>query len=622
MILRRQHRQKQSEAGRKISAVQVKTNEMATRCISLVAPPPKLTVSEWADERRILPRTAAEPGRWSTDRTPYLREVMDACSDPSIKKIVMMFASQLGKSECLLNIAGYFMDYDPSPIMIIQPTVEMAKSFSKERLASMIRDCASLSEKVSEPKSRDGSNTILLKEYPGGYVVLIGANAPAGLASRPIRVLLPDEVDRFPISAGSEGDPLSLAEKRQTTFWNQLTVESSTPTVKGASRIESEYELSSKEQWLIPCPSCGHYQPYDWGRLDFDSVCMICNKCGVMHSEFEWKAGTGKWEAQAEHESVRGFHLNAMASPWLRWSDLIFEFKDSLNKGPEVLKTFINTRLAETWEEEGETIGDEVLDLRRHYYNTDIPDRVEIITAGVDVQGDRLEMEVVGWGYGAESWGIQYVVFPGDPYKPDVWELLDTFLMKTYRRADDKTLPISATCVDSGYATSEVYAYCRKRFDRYIFAIKGIGGPGQPEVGAYRRQGKNKNVAVFPVGTDSSKDLLRSRLLIDTEGAGYCHFPREATFSDGTQRGYTVDYFKGLLSERRVERKSQGRVYYAWVKKSNMRNEPLDCRTYASAALRILNPNWDTISERRDKNDVEVKIAQNRRRIISKGISI
>jgi phage terminase large subunit GpA-like protein len=572
-----------------------KTRELGRRCCSVVAPPPKLTVSEWAGARRMLPKSSAEPGKWNNDRTPYLREPMDACSDPAVHKVILIFASQTGKSECLNNIAGYHIDYDPANILLIQPTVEMAEAYSKDRIAPMIEDTPTLAEKVGDPRSRNSNNTIQRKEFPGGSISMIGANAPSPLASRFIRVVLADEVDRFPISAGTEGDPLRLAEVRQTTFWNALTVVTSTPTVKGASRIEAEYESSTQEEWHIACPSCGELQPYEWGRLQFDSAEMCCEKCGCLHSEFEWKAGAGQWVSQQpEYKGVRGFRLNAMASPWLSWTQLITEFIEAKAKGPEVLKTFINTRLAECWEESGESLQESDLAARRHYYDGDIPDGVRFITAGVDVQQDRLEVEVVGWGAGKESWGIEYQILMGDPHKTDVWNKLDEVIQRTYIRSSESSarngerLPVSTVAVDSGYATTSVYAYTRPRLARNVFAIKGMGGVGRPVVAKQRKVGKRANTWMYPVGTDATKDLILTRLNVEEPGPGYCHFPREDQFDDDRPRGYDEDYFKGLTGEHRVERKNQGVVYKTWRKKSShTRNEPLDCRVYATAALEI-----------------------------------
>jgi phage terminase large subunit GpA-like protein len=553
---------------------------------------------------------------------------MDACSDQETNRVVMMFASQSAKSECCLNVAGYYIDYDPSPMLIIQPTVQLAEAFSKERFAPMLADTPSLAALVSDAKSRDTSNTILRKEFPGGFTVLIGANAPSGLASRPIRILIADEVDRFPMSAGTEGDPVSLADKRLTTFWNSRTLVCSTPTVKDESRIESEYLNSTQEVWQVPCPSCGQHQVYEWPRLRFadesnPEPLMACLKCGAMHSEYEWKAETGRWFAQAEHPTTRGFHLNALASPWITWGDLVAEFKAAKAGGPDTLKVFINTRLAECWEEEGEALDQEKLEAHQHYYNADVPLGVRVLTVGVDVQQNRVEVEVVGWGSGKQSWGIEYRVIAGDPHHAIVWRELDDLLQRNWQRADGALLPISCTAIDSGYATTHVYAFCRSRAARYVFAVKGMGGQGLPIVGPYKRQGKNKDTALFPVGADATKDLILTRLNVEAEGPGYCHYPAETYSDDGERvRGYGREYFAGLTSERRVERIHLGKKYHTWVKKYGaVRNEPLDCRVYATAALEIRNPDLSPI-QRQATPVIMTSRGPAKRRAINKGIEL
>lgn len=613
MMERKSSRRTGSARGVERPRVPEHSVELICTLAGLVAPPPILTVSQWADEYRILPETAAEPGPWSTDRTPYLREPMDAFTDPDVRKVVLKFAVQLGKTEVLLNYVGYLIHNDPSTIIMLEPTEQLAMDYSKERLSPMLKDVPVLSEIMPPAKAKDSENTILRKYFPGGFIVMVGANSPVGLAARPARVLLADEVDRYPPSAGSEGSPLPLAEKRQTTFWNRKTVLTSTPTDE-TSTIHAEYERSSQEEWFVECPSCGSLNTYEWGRLDFETVCMACSSCGELHGERQWKAQPGRWVRRAEADrlglqsrqpghaereekaldvtDVRGFHLNAMASPWLTWENLIQEWQDAQGD-PEDLKVFINTRLAEIWREEGEEVGAEILEERRHYYDCDAPSEVLLLTAGVDVQADRLELEVVGWGEGLQSWGIHYQVIPGDPCKGDVWQKLDEALAGTYRREDGSLLPISCTAVDSGYATSDVYAYTKKRLARYIFAIKGQGGPGHPIVNAAKRQDKNKDVYLFPVGTDQAKDAILSSLGTEHEGPGYCHWPREHELSDGRLRGYGEEYFKGLTAEHRVERKRLGQLYHVWVKKhSRIRNEALDCRVYALAAIKILGPNW------------------------------
>ncbi|CAM4111584.1 phage terminase large subunit family protein [Mesobacillus thioparans] len=587
----------------------------------IVAPPPDLTVSEWADlYRKLSSESSAEPGQWSTDRAPYQREILDSITDPETEKIVIMASAQVGKTEILLNGIGYHIDYDPAPMLLMQPTEQLAKNFSKERLGPMIRDSSVLRGKVADVKTRDSGNTVLQKSFTGGYIALVGANAPSGLASRPIRILLADEVDRFPASAGTEGDPLSLAEKRTTTFWNRKKIFVSTPTIKGASRIETEFELSTQEHWHLPCPSCNTLQPLRWGQISFESIAMACKSCGSLHSEFEWKAQKGKWIAENPEAEARGFHLNELLSPWKRWGEIIREFKEAKKKGNEALKVWVNTSLGETWQEKGDGLKKDELSRRRETYNTEVPSDVVVLTAGVDVQDNRLEYEIVGWGVGKESWGIQYGVIMGDPGQDFVWNELDNVLFKTFQREDGQELEIMTTCIDSGgHHTKKVYEYCKNREINRVWAIKGKGGSGIP----YIVRPKNRNESgtyLFTIGVDVGKDMIVSRLKSSQEQDGYCHFPMER------EKGYDDQYFKGLTAEHRVMEKKNGQNVIRWkLKASGARNEPFDLRNYASAALEIYNPNLDmlktTLSQVNPKSHPAVKKAvKKRRKIISKGI--
>jgi phage terminase large subunit GpA-like protein len=486
----------------------------------------------------------------------------------------------------------------------------------------MLRDSPALQGKVADARSRDSGNTVLHKTFPGGHITMVGANSPSSLASRPIRILLADEVDRFPASAGAEGDPLTLAEKRTTTFWNRKKVYVSTPTIKGASRIEAAFLGSSQEEWCLPCPSCGEYQPLTWAQIRFEDATMECIKCGARHGEFEWKAGKGKWVAKANNPRVRGFHLNELASPWKRWTKIIEEFLEAKRGGPEQLKAWVNTTLGETWEEQGDGVESHDLMKRREPYGCEVPNGVLVLTAGVDVQDDRLEVEVVGWGVGKESWGIEYRAIYGDPGQPAVWNQLDEYLSRTWKYADGTAIGIACTCIDSGgHFTQQVYDFCKTREHRRVFAIKGKGGEGVPLVGRATRTNR-KRVALFHIGVDTGKELILSRLKVEHEReAGYCHFPRE------TEKGYDQTYFEGLTSEKRVLRYHKGRPRLEWVKRPGTRNEPLDCRNYATAALEILNPNLEALakSPKRDfykQNAPMTGAPRKRRRILSRGVSI
>ncbi len=572
------------------------TVDLFTRIFAVLAPPPDMTISQWADEyRRLSSEAAAEPGRWRTSRAPYQREIMDAVCDVRVQKVVIMSAAQIGKTDALiLNPIGYYMHYDPSPIMVMQPTIALSEAFSKDRLTPMLRDTPVLRGKVSE-KTRNSGNTILHKVFPGGHITMVGANSPAGLRSRPIRILLADEIDAYPATAGNEGDPLILAGKRLANFWNKKEVCVSTPTDAQTSRIAVEYENSTQEEWNVPCPVCGKLTPLEWANViftDMDDIGYACPACGVVSSETDWKEQykNGKFIAKYPERKVRGFHLNALASTFVEWREIVEKFitaNEEKKKGNiELLKAWTNTEMGETWDEEGEKIETDDLYKRRERYNCEVPEEVLVLTAGVDVQDDRFEIEVVGWGVEKESWGIRYQVIRGDLKLKPVWDELDAFLSQTFTTSDGRRLKIICTCVDSGgHFTTQVYRFCKERTARRVFAIKGKGGA---EVPYYNRPSKANNVKapLFTIGVDTGKAILFQRLAVKEEGPNYCHFPREK------DKGYTQEYFKGLTAEKMVVTYKKGKAVFAWVLKDSgyKRNEPLDVRNYATAALEIANP--------------------------------
>ena len=572
------------------------TVDLFTRIFAVLAPPPDMTISQWADEyRRLSSEAAAEPGRWRTSRAPYQREIMDAVCDVRVQKVVIMSAAQIGKTDALiLNPIGYYMHYDPSPIMVMQPTIALSEAFSKDRLTPMLRDTPVLRGKVSE-KTRNSGNTILHKVFPGGHITMVGANSPAGLRSRPIRILLADEIDAYPATAGNEGDPLILAGKRLANFWNKKEVCVSTPTDAQTSRIAVEYENSTQEEWNVPCPMCGKLTPLVWANViftDMDDIGYACPACGVVSSETDWKEQykNGKFIAKYPERKVRGFHLNALASTFVEWREIVEKFitaNEEKKKGNiELLKAWTNTEMGETWDEEGEKIETDDLYKRRERYNCEVPEEVLVLTAGVDVQDDRFEIEVVGWGAEKESWGIRYQVIRGDLKLKPVWDELDAFLSQTFTTSDGRRLKIICTCVDSGgHFTTQVYRFCKERTARRVFEIKGKGGA---EVPYYNRPSKANNVKtpLFTIGVDTGKAILFQRLAVQEEGPNYCHFPREK------DKGYTQEYFKGLTAEKMVVTYKKGKAVFAWVLKDGgyKRNEPLDVRNYATAALEIANP--------------------------------
>ena len=605
-------------------SMEKQSKDLLTRCLSVLKPPPKMTLSEWADHYRMLsPEASAEPGRWRTSKAPYQREIMDAIGDHKSHKIIIMSAAQIGKTDAfILNTLGYYMDYSPAPIMVMQPTLDMGQTFSKDRLAPMLRDTPRLTDKV-DTKSRYAGNTILKKNFPGGHVTIVGANSASSLASRPIKVLLADEVDRYPASAGTEGDPLSLAQKRQTTFWDKKTVMVSTPVIKDQSRIEKEFNHSTREEWNVPCPECGHYQPLVWEGVVFDKdnpqgeVRYRCERCGVLSTERQWKDQSinGKFVPENPDAEARGFHLNTLASTFCGWNEIVQKFiiaKEQLDQGnPEGMKVWVNTELGEPWEEQGEHVDETELFNRREIYDAEVPEDVLVLTAGVDVQDDRFEVEVVGWGVGKESWGIRYQKIFGDMLKDQVWEDLDNFLLSTFHKKDGTVLRIIAACIDSGHHTDQVYRFTKKRYERRVFAIKGKGGAEVPYIRNPTTSNRVKT-PLFIIGVDAGKSMLYQRLKVESKGPNYCHFPVNE------EAGYTETYFKGLTSEKMVVRFRKGRSVVVWEVKDSAHkgNEPLDLRNYATAALEITNP----VLQKAEVGSAAVRQRQTGRRMLSRGI--
>jgi len=590
--------------------------------LKTLQPPPDMTLTEWADAHRVLSKkTSAEPGKWRTSKAPYQKEIMNAISDLSVQKVVVMSAAQIGKTDgFILNPIGYFMHYDPAPILVMQPTIKMGETFSKDRLTPMLRETPVLQDKVND-KTRNSGNTILHKAFPGGGITIVGANAPSDLRSRPIRILLADEIDGYPATAGKDGDPLLLASKRLTTFWNKKEVFISTPTVKGISRIEVEFENSTQEIWNVPCPTCGELQPLEWAQVVFDKenlteISYTCNSCGVLGSEVAWKEQyrKGKFIPRYPSRKARGFFINSLASMFVDWREIVEKFlvaNDEKKKGNiELLKAWTNTEMGQTWEEEGNEIEADGLYGRREKYNCEVPSGVICLTAGVDTQDDRFEIEIVGWGAFLENWGVGYYIIYGDLKQDQVWQELDMLLNRTFEREDGAKLKIIRACIDTGgHFTNQVYKFCKPRFSRGILAIKG-GNTGfdKPYISKPSKNNREK-LPLWILGIDTGKALIYQSLAVENVGPNFCHFP------DNEDAGYTEDYFKGLTAERMVLTYKRGRAVYVWKLKSNaIRNEPLDCRNYALAALEISG-----VLKIADKTDTAAPTTKKRSRRVRSG---
>ena len=418
---------------------------------------------------------------------------MDAISDGAVESVVIMSSAQVGKSEALGNSVGYYIDQDPAPIMLVMPTERDAEAWSKDRFSPMARDTPCLAGKISDPKSRDGSNKILHKRFPGGHLTIVGANAPSGLASRPIRILLCDEVDRYPFSAGAEGDPVNLAKKRTVTFWNRKIVLVSTPTIRGLSRIETAYAESDQRQYWVPCPGCGAQQVLVWGQVRWESAAgghaggehrpetarYHCAACDAAWSDaLRWAAiRRGEWRARAPFRGIAGFHLNEIYSSWVRLEAMVRAFLSARAGGDEAMKTFVNTSLGETWMELGEAPDwRRLYDRRERWPAGTVPEGGLILTAGADVQKDRIEVDVWAWGRGLESWLVDHVVIEGGPESEAAWAALATLLGRTWPHALGAELQLARLAVDTGYEAPAVYAWARRQGFAQVAPVKGVEG--------------------------------------------------------------------------------------------------------------------------------------------------
>jgi terminase, large subunit len=569
--------------------------------IQTFKPPPRLTVSEWADSyRKLSAESSAEAGQFRTSRIEYLRGMMDACA--TAETVAVMSSSQIGKTTFIECLIGFHIHLDPCPMLFINPTLEMSETFSKDRLSPMLRDSECFQGLVADSRSRDKNSTILHKVFKGGHLTMAGANSPASLASRPVRKVLFDEVDRFAVSAGQEGDPVKLAMKRATRFWNRGFLLCSTPTVKGASRIEKAFEMSDKRYYQVACPHCKHYQALvfkqiKWENNDPGTAYYECESCqGSIESHHKpAMIRSGQWRATNPLGKYPGFHIWEGYFPTTPWSKIVEEFLEAKDD-PEQLKVFVNTVLGELWnEDEGEQLEWETLMERAEpYAPLTAPMGVLLITAGVDVQGDRIEVSFWGWGEREEAWLIYHAVLWGDPAEEAAWTDLDLLLDNTIDHESGATLRITAAAIDTGYLPNMGYNFVRLHPRRGFYAIKGTSTPGRPVIGRPTPQevtwkGKilKTSVKLWPVGSDTTKGLLHARLKLMKPGAGYVHFPI----------GLEAEYYEQLTAERKVTRYSKGFAVHEW-KKTRKRNEALDCFVYAYAAAHvagITRMNWEKL---------------------------
>lgn len=580
------------------------------RSLQMLNPPVRMDISEWADSFRIIGAANATPGPWKTDNAPYQREPMNCMSDRRTRRVSLMWSAQVGKTESANNVIGYYVGQNPMSIMLMQPTQSDLKTWQETKLTPLLNDTKQLSDVVAKPRSRDGVNNQLMKSYPGGFLMFSWSGSANTMRGRSAPIIICDEVDGY--SMTEEGDPVQLLHQRSATFGDKSKLlEISTPTIKGFSRIEKAFNAGDQRYFYVPCPHCGEFQRFKWAQVQWakdedgtplpETALYYCEHCGTgIEDKYKFAMlQRGEWRAKKPFTGHASFHLNEMYSPWRTWTQIAQSFLDKKAAGD--VQSFVNVSLAETWEEEGETINESTLMSRRETYTAECPAGVIVLTVGVDVQPDRLELELVGWGMREESWSIACAVLPGDPDvfgENSVWDALDDFCDRKFLHESGVELSILATCIDSGgNNTQSVYKYCAKRKSARRFAIKGQGGVGVPIVSAARKKksGKrNRPVDLYMVGVDQCKSLLYRRLEKEA-GAGCCHFPDH----------YEDTYFEQLTAEKCITRYVKGFPKREWVK-IRPRNEMLDCRNYAYAALNIMNPSLTRHQKRIEKRAAEL----------------
>jgi len=572
-------------------------------------PPPKLTLCEWAERYAVLSReTSAQTGRFRA--FGYQRGMLDAVTDPTVEKISVMKSARVGYTKLMDHAIGFYLHMDPSPILAVQPRVEDAESYSKTEIAPMLRDTPVLAEIVGDPKAKNSDQTILAKVFKNGAsLTLVGANSPAGFRRITARVVMFDEVDAYPVAgAGNEGDQIALGTKRSETFWNRLIVLGSTPTVKGFSRIEKSFEESDQRRYYVPCPHCGEHQVLEWGGPDTphgmkwdkdekgeglpETAYYVCKVSGcIIHdTDKPDMVERGEWRASRPFNGHAGFHIWAGYSlfPNASWANLVAEWL-RVAHDPLARQTFINLVLGETYEDRGErALKEAALAARTELWAGEVPDGVAVITASCDVQDDRVELETVGWGRNEERWSLDHNVIDGDPESDELWDEVDAYLMRQWRRADGRPFKVEAACIDSGgHHTQKVYEFCKARIRRRIWAIKGesaIAGKRNPVWPTSKPSLRNKaKYRPVIIGVNAAKDVIRYRLhleAVESEGSlvyppGYMHYPSDRD----------INFFAQLVSERSVTKISGGQKYRVWELPPGRANEALDLAVYSYAAL-------------------------------------
>ena len=571
-----------------------------------LTPDPLLTVSEWSDRHRMLSsKASAEPGRWRTSRTPYLKAIMDCLSPMSaVERIVFMKAAQLGATEMGNNWIGYVIHHAPGPMMAVSPTVEMAKRNSKQRIDPLIEESPVLAELIAPARSRDAGNTILAKEFRGGVLVMTGANSAVGLRSMPVRYLFLDEVDGYPSDVDGEGDAISLAEARTRTFARRKIFIVSTPTIAGASSIEREYEASDQRRYFLPCPHCSHrqwlrFEQMRWEKGQPETAAYVCEACDepIPEQHKTWMLEHGEWRALVPENGAKtaGFHLSSLYSPvgWRSWREIAAAWESAVNKesgSAAAIKTFKNTELGETWVEEGEAPDwQRLIERREDYPIGRIPAGGLLLVGGADVQKDRIEASIWAFGRGKESWLVEHRVLMGDTARDAVWKRLGELIAETWSHESGAQLPLARFALDTGFATQEAYTLVRLVRDPRVMAVKGVpkGAAlvGTPTAVDLSQGGKKlrRGIKVFSVAVGIAKlefyNNLRKSADVLEDGVtlryptGFVHLPK-----------VDAEFVQQLCAEQLITRRDRNGFAIREWQKMRERNEALDCYVYARAA--------------------------------------
>lgn len=587
----------------------------------IISPPEHLLISEWADKYAYLPAEGnAEPGKYKTSRMPYQTDMLNDPLDPTVSEIFWQIASQLGKTLSIIIIVEYHVDHAPCAMQVVYPTLDSAKSWMREKFIPTTKDTPRLKGKLREPRAKDSESTTLNRKFAGGNLTALGANSPSGFRQRSKKISIQDEIDAF--EKTSEGDPCALGDRATITFHDAIKLKSSTCTLKGLSRIEEGTDRSDKQMYFLPCCHCGYFQALKWSNIKFSfkqpdgsetkdpqSAVYVCEKCeqhwtdrnrltaiASGHKDNPPVMANGKelraeWRATAPFKGIRGRLLSGLYQTIGKkraFKTYLHQFVDEFLKakagGKEKLRVWTNIFLNETWEEAAEQVPWAPLLERCEDYGGELPDEVCLLTGGVDIQKDRVEMEITGWGDEEECWGVEKHVIYGDFDLPDIQKQVEDYFAKTFRHSSGVNLGITCAGFDSGHKTKAVYRFCQRNFAKRFYAMKGSSAPYSPLVTP--KKNKHYRIWLYSVGTDTAKDSIYSRLKIEEPGARYMHFPKT--------RGYTEAYFKQLCSEKLQTHLEKGQVRRKWIKQFE-RNESLDIRVYNLAAYDILKPNIEKI---------------------------